>query len=159
MDIMPIEWLGDRVRMLDQTRLPHQEVYLELSRYQDIASAVLELKIRGAPAIGVGIGYALALGALEIDSGEREEFNTFGNITESQWLWNDIGKNTTVYRLMQTGKNSIVPSAEAVDLKYFEIEHFSPGDPIASIGTDQSGQPVYLFALVCLYKINYPPAE
>jgi methylthioribose-1-phosphate isomerase len=48
-----IEWLGDRVRILDQTRLPREEVYLELSRYQDIASAITELKIRGAPAIGV----------------------------------------------------------------------------------------------------------
>ncbi len=87
--------------------------------------------------------------------GEREEFNTFGNITENQWQWNDVGKNTTVYKLMQAGKNSIVPSAEAVELEYFEVEHFSPGNPVASIGTDQSGQPVYLYALVCLYKINY----
>ena len=68
MDILPIEWLGDRVRVLDQTRLPGEEVYLELSNYQDMASAIVELKIRGAPAIGVGIGYAMALGALEIES-------------------------------------------------------------------------------------------
>ena len=91
--------------------------------------------------------------------GEREEFNTFGNITESQWMWNDVGKNTTVYKLMQTGKHSIVPSADTVEMTHLEIAHFSPGDPVASIGTDPNGQPVYLFALVCLYKINYSPAE
>ena len=48
-----IEWLGDRVRIIDQTRLPQEEVYLELGDYQSIASAITELKIRGAPAIGV----------------------------------------------------------------------------------------------------------
>jgi methylthioribose-1-phosphate isomerase len=74
MDIMPIEWLHDRVRILDQTRLPGEEVYLELSRYQDIASAIVELKIRGGPAIGVGVGYAIALGALKIKSTAKEDF-------------------------------------------------------------------------------------
>ncbi|MBI4283118.1 MAG: S-methyl-5-thioribose-1-phosphate isomerase, partial [Chloroflexi bacterium] len=62
----PIEWLGTKVRLLDQTRLPWEEVYLELSRYQDIATAIKELKIRGAPAIGVAGAYAIALGALGI---------------------------------------------------------------------------------------------
>lgn len=69
-----IEWLGNRVRILDQTRLPQEEVYLELSDYQDIASAITELKIRGAPAIGVAGGYGVALGGLEIESKSRDEF-------------------------------------------------------------------------------------
>jgi methylthioribose-1-phosphate isomerase len=68
-----IEWLGDRVRILDQTRLPREEVYLELSRYQDIASAITELKIRGAPAIGVAGAYAVALGALKIKAVAKGE--------------------------------------------------------------------------------------
>ena len=70
----PIEWLGDRVRILDQTRLPQKEAYLELGRYQDIASAIVELKIRGAPAIGVAVAYGIALGALEIEAGNGREF-------------------------------------------------------------------------------------
>ncbi len=69
-----VEWLGDKVRILDQTRLPHEEVYLELSDYHSIASAIVELKIRGAPAIGVVTGYGMALGALKIESKSREEF-------------------------------------------------------------------------------------
>jgi methylthioribose-1-phosphate isomerase len=69
-----IEWLGDRVKILDQTRLPQKEVYLELSRYQEIASAIAELKIRGAPAIGVAGGYAAALGALKIKTGSKTDF-------------------------------------------------------------------------------------
>ena len=73
-NIKPVEWLGDRVRILDQTKLPQEEVYLELDDYQDIASAIMELKIRGAPAIGIVVVYAVALGALKIESRAKEEF-------------------------------------------------------------------------------------
>jgi len=73
-DIKAIEWLGDRVRILDQTKLPQEEEYLELSRYQDIASAIKQLKIRGAPAIGVAGAYAVALGALKIKAKSRDNF-------------------------------------------------------------------------------------
>jgi methylthioribose-1-phosphate isomerase len=62
------------VRVLDQTRLPREEVYLELGDHQSIASAIVELKIRGAPAIGILGAYAVALGALEIESTARDEF-------------------------------------------------------------------------------------
>ena len=72
--IQPIEWLSNRARILDQTRLPGEEVYLEITSYRDIASAIVELKIRGAPAIGVAGGYGMALGALEIESESRDEF-------------------------------------------------------------------------------------
>jgi len=74
MSVQPIEWLGNRVRILDQTRLPQAEVYIETASYRDIASAITELKIRGAPAIGVAGGYAVALGALETHSDSVEGF-------------------------------------------------------------------------------------
>ncbi len=69
-----IEWLGNRVRILDQTRLPQKEAYLELGDYRSIASALTGLKIRGAPAIGVAGAYAVALGALKIESTAKAEF-------------------------------------------------------------------------------------
>ncbi|MFC2072980.1 S-methyl-5-thioribose-1-phosphate isomerase [Chloroflexota bacterium] len=74
MNYLSIEWLGNKVRILDQTRLPQEETYLELNRYQDIASAIVELKIRGAPAIGVAGAYAVALGALEIKLKPKDQF-------------------------------------------------------------------------------------
>ena len=74
MNNQPIEWLGNKVRILDQTRLPKEEVYLETGDYRDIASAIVELKIRGAPDIGVAAAYAIALGALEIEAESRDEF-------------------------------------------------------------------------------------
>ena len=69
-----IEWLGNKVKILDQTRLPHDEVYLELSHYQDIASAILEMKIRGAPAIGILGAYGVVLGTLKIETVAKDGF-------------------------------------------------------------------------------------
>ncbi len=73
-ELQPIEWLGDRVRLLDQTRLPHAEVYIEIDRYQDLTEAICALRIRGAPAIGVAGAYAVALGALAIGTESKVEF-------------------------------------------------------------------------------------
>lgn len=74
LNYQPIAWLGDRVKILDQTLLPRKEVYLELADYRDVASAIKELKVRGAPAIGIAGAYAAALGALSIKAAPREKF-------------------------------------------------------------------------------------
>jgi methylthioribose-1-phosphate isomerase len=75
-DSQPLTWLGNKLRLLDQTRLPGEEVYLELTSYQEVARAIREMKIRGAPAIGVAAAYGVALGALEIKVDSREGFLT-----------------------------------------------------------------------------------
>jgi len=72
----PIEWVGDRVRILDQTRLPAEEVYIETDDYLEVAVAIKELKVRGAPAIGVAGAYGVAVGALAIDSTTVEDFRS-----------------------------------------------------------------------------------
>jgi methylthioribose-1-phosphate isomerase len=70
----PIEWLGDKARIIDQTQLPGTEVYLDLDNYRDMAAAIKELKVRGAPAIGVAGAYAVVLGALKIKADNRGTF-------------------------------------------------------------------------------------
>ena len=70
----PIAWHENKVVILDQTRLPHEEVYLELDDYHSVAEAIKELKIRGAPAIGVAGAYAAALGAIKIEAKTRNDF-------------------------------------------------------------------------------------
>ena len=69
-----IEWVSGKVRIIDQTMLPREEVYLELSDYRDMASAIKEMRIRGAPAIGVAAAYGMALGAQGIEAIAKEEF-------------------------------------------------------------------------------------
>lgn len=60
-----IEWLGDAVRLIDQTRLPRELVHKETRDYRDIAESIRRLEVRGAPAIGVAAAMGIALAALE----------------------------------------------------------------------------------------------
>jgi methylthioribose-1-phosphate isomerase len=57
-----IEWTGEGVRMIDQTRLPGEEIYRTYSDYRDVAEAIRSMVIRGAPAIGVAAAMGAALG-------------------------------------------------------------------------------------------------
>lgn len=70
----PVEWLGNRLRIIDQTKLPAKTVFLELSDYHDVVIAIKELKVRGAPAIGVAAAYGIALGAQSIKAGSKNDF-------------------------------------------------------------------------------------
>ena len=69
-----IEWVDGQLRILDQTKLPLEEVYLELSTPQEVAQAIKVLKVRGAPMIGVAAAYGLALGAQTIQASNKAEF-------------------------------------------------------------------------------------
>src|SRR2546422_7483994 len=57
-----IEWTDDGVVMLDQRRLPEQEIYLTLRSAEEVAAAIRDMAIRGAPAIGVAAAMGIALG-------------------------------------------------------------------------------------------------
>ena len=73
-EIRPIEWREGRLLLLDQTLLPSEEVTVEVSRYQDAVSAIREMRVRGAPAIGVTAAYAVAMAARDTYAGGRTEF-------------------------------------------------------------------------------------
>jgi methylthioribose-1-phosphate isomerase len=60
-DIVRYEEDGPKVVLLDQRRLPDEEVELECRSVAEVVEAIRELVIRGAPAIGVAAAYALAL--------------------------------------------------------------------------------------------------
>jgi methylthioribose-1-phosphate isomerase len=57
-----IEWQGDTVVMVDQRKLPGQEVYVRCRTSQEVAKAIRTMVIRGAPAIGVAAAMGIALG-------------------------------------------------------------------------------------------------
>ncbi|MGA2418560.1 MAG: S-methyl-5-thioribose-1-phosphate isomerase [Candidatus Acidiferrum sp.] len=58
----PIEWTDAGVVMLDQRRLPAEEISYTYTNYRDVAKAIREMVIRGAPAIGVAAAMGVALG-------------------------------------------------------------------------------------------------
>jgi len=61
--IVPVQWRGDAVAILDQRALPHREVVLECRTVEDVAEAIRSLAVRGAPIIGVAAAFGMALAA------------------------------------------------------------------------------------------------
>jgi len=73
-EIEAIQWSGDKLKLLDQTKLPHQTVVLELQDYRQVVKAIREMQVRGAPALGVTAAYGLALAARELSAGQSKDF-------------------------------------------------------------------------------------
>jgi len=58
-----VEWVNGKVRMIDQTRLPEKLAYIEIKDYHEMAKAIENMIVRGAPAIGVAAAMGLAMSA------------------------------------------------------------------------------------------------
>ncbi|MBI5326845.1 MAG: S-methyl-5-thioribose-1-phosphate isomerase [Deltaproteobacteria bacterium] len=69
-----IEWQNNNVIMIDQRLLPNEEVYRTYKDFLDVAEAIREMVVRGAPAIGVAAAMGVALGALKINAKDRKGF-------------------------------------------------------------------------------------
>jgi methylthioribose-1-phosphate isomerase len=66
-----IEWRDNCVVMIDQRKLPTEEVYKTCTCYEDVASAIKDMVIRGAPAIGVAAAMGIALGVQAFSEEDR----------------------------------------------------------------------------------------
>ena len=73
-DIDPIRWQDDHLALLDQTRLPQAEEWLHVQNADEAVEAVRQMRVRGAPALGVAAAYAMALAAREIDAPTMARF-------------------------------------------------------------------------------------
>ena len=72
MSIRTIFWESDAVVMIDQKALPLEERSLTCKRYEDVITAIKDLTVRGAPAIGVAAAMGIALGTLQISTTSAE---------------------------------------------------------------------------------------
>ena len=68
-DIRPVTWHDGAVRIIDQTALPGALTYLDLGTVEDLISAIQQLAVRGAPALGVAGAYGVALALLTKNAG------------------------------------------------------------------------------------------
>ncbi|MGG6294309.1 S-methyl-5-thioribose-1-phosphate isomerase [Leptolyngbya sp. AN02str] len=72
--VYPVIWQDNHVLLIDQTRLPNEFDLVQISRSDDMAIAIKEMIVRGAPAIGVAAAYGMYLGAREIETSDRDLF-------------------------------------------------------------------------------------
>ena len=68
MNFYTVDYIDDKLMILDQTRLPGQEVYIELATKEDVWGAIYRLKVRGAPAIGVAAALGLFVSVRDIEA-------------------------------------------------------------------------------------------
>ena len=73
-DHVGLNVLEDKVRILDQSLLPNREVYLELTGLEELKAAIMGLRVRGAPAIGIFAGYSMYVLASQITEPGSEAF-------------------------------------------------------------------------------------
>jgi methylthioribose-1-phosphate isomerase len=72
--IPSIEWINNKVKMIDQTLLPHELKFLEFDDFREVANSIKVMNIRGAPAIGVAAAMGMALATIEYSSLSKTEF-------------------------------------------------------------------------------------
>ena len=73
-EIRPIQWKDGTLELLDQTRLPGEQVLLALDDYRGAVAAIRDMQVRGAPAIGVTAAYAVVMAAAELPAADKAAF-------------------------------------------------------------------------------------
>jgi len=74
--IKTVEWTSEGISMLDQRLLPNEEKYLMLRSYEEVADAIKNMVVRGAPAIGVAAAMGIALGMRRSKATGTKQFAT-----------------------------------------------------------------------------------
>ncbi len=98
---MRLEEDGPRVVLLDQRRLPDEEVELACTTSAEVAEAIRVMAVRGAPAIGVAAGYGLALAALrgeDVELAERTLLSARPTAVNLAWALGQLRENPTPER-------------------------------------------------------------
>ena len=81
--IKTLEWTDSGVRFIDQRKLPTEETYVTCATYEEVAEAIRNTTVRGAPAIGVAAAMGIALGARDAEAGHVSELRrAFDQICE-----------------------------------------------------------------------------
>jgi len=79
MSIQTIRLIKDTVRIIDQTKLPAKLVYIDCKNINTLWHAIKELKVRGAPALGVAAGFGVLLGLKTFKGNDRRKFDAHFN--------------------------------------------------------------------------------
>ena len=118
-----ILWQGNSLALLDQTRLPAEEVRLTYTDYRQVAQAIRAMVVRGAPAIGVSAAYAYCLAALEgADLAEAKNVLAASRPTAVNLFW-------ALERMARTASacggdpQTLIAEAQAIHAEDIEMNH------------------------------------
>jgi methylthioribose-1-phosphate isomerase len=74
MPVTTIEWIDDKIKIIDQTKLPEELVHLYIDQVEVLAEAIKKLRVRGAPAIGIAGAFGILLGLQQFHGEDKNKF-------------------------------------------------------------------------------------
>jgi methylthioribose-1-phosphate isomerase len=138
-----IAWNAGGVRLLDQSRLPDEEVYVEIDDCDALADAIRRLLVRGAPALGVAAGYGLALAAARSSSTSAAE--VLSEIEEAARLLRSsrptaVNLTWALKRVLDAARRASQPSEIAAstlsEARRIQREEIEAGRAIGRLGAE-----------------------
>lgn len=135
-----IEWTEAGVVMIDQTRLPREQVFVTCRTYDEVADAIRRMVIRGAPAIGVAAAMGVALGVLHVDD-VRMQFERICNTlaatrpTAVNLFW-AIDRMKQVYESVQDQPIEVIRERLIREAKQVYIEDIAINHAIGRNGAE-----------------------
>jgi methylthioribose-1-phosphate isomerase len=112
-----VEWIDGRVRMIDQRKLPWELTYIEYTDYREIAQAITEMVVRGAPAIGASAAFGMALAAqqsLALDMGSVLEFIDVAGVILKKARPTAVNLAWAVDRMLRVAHTDIYSNAKEI---------------------------------------------
>lgn len=126
-----IEWTDDnKVRLVDQTKLPLEKSYIVTDDHERIARSIKIMEIRGAPAIGAAAGMGMALAALESDAKNKEDFIEYLKTAADTLNTRPTAANLTwaTSRMLNVAKNAQGTVREIKDTLVAEAKEIAEED-------------------------------
>jgi methylthioribose-1-phosphate isomerase len=106
--VTPLRWTGDALQLLDQRLLPNEEKWIECRDAASVATAIRDMVVRGAPAIGVSAAFGIALAGLRGDDvNEAAEMLRATRPTAVNLRW-------AIDRMLHVNPQSFVQEAEKI---------------------------------------------
>jgi methylthioribose-1-phosphate isomerase len=120
-EIYCVDWQDGILRLLDQTLLPQQEEWLDCHSVEEVARAIAEMRVRGAPAIGITAAYGIALAAMGEDFREGTE------------LMSMVEEAGSILRRTRPTAVNLAWAVERMRARAQAVQTLSPEDAVAAL--------------------------
>lgn len=117
-----IEWKKGKVKIIDQTQLPHRFKYLYLRTVDEVVAAIKSMKIRGAPALGVAAAFGCVLGASKLKETAKKLIISRPTAVNLKWAVERMLKVARAGKGLSSAKLEVLLLKEALRMAEEDIE-------------------------------------
>lgn len=117
-----IGWENGKVRIIDQTKLPHKLVVISISSVLRLVKAIKNMQIRGAPALGVAAAFGMVLGASHLKKTARQLLDSRPTAVNIKWAVERMLRMAKAGRGLPIGKLKVLLLGEALRIAEEDVE-------------------------------------